>query len=80
WSVVDHSLFNDFEFFIRPAINMPLLESVLMENQNNGSITRTVSNFFFVGLIIKNLDLKKRSKRWLNFQILLNFLLQPLNN
>ncbi|RGB37157.1 hypothetical protein C1646_781961 [Rhizophagus diaphanus] len=37
WSVVDHSLFNGFEFVIslpRPAINMPLLESVLMENQN----------------------------------------------
>ncbi|CAG8693660.1 12966_t:CDS:2 [Rhizophagus irregularis] len=37
WSVVDHSLFNNFEFVIslpRPAINMSLLEFVLMENQN----------------------------------------------
>ncbi|EXX56998.1 hypothetical protein RirG_211090 [Rhizophagus irregularis DAOM 197198w] len=40
WSVVDHSLFNDFEFVIRPAINMPLLESVLMETKINGFIMR----------------------------------------
>ncbi|CAG8535824.1 9221_t:CDS:2 [Ambispora gerdemannii] len=38
WSVIDHSLFNKFEFDIvslpRPAVNMSLLESILMENQN----------------------------------------------
>ncbi|CAG8638122.1 10429_t:CDS:2 [Acaulospora morrowiae] len=37
WSVVDHSLFNGFKFVVsllRPAINMSLLEPILMESRN----------------------------------------------
>jgi len=37
WSVVDHSLFNGFEFVVnllRPAVNMSLLEPILIENRD----------------------------------------------
>jgi hypothetical protein len=37
WSVVDHFLFNGFEFVVnllRPAVNMSLLEPILIENRD----------------------------------------------
>ncbi|CAG8535224.1 2709_t:CDS:2, partial [Dentiscutata heterogama] len=67
WSVVDHSLFNGFKFVVsllRPAINISLLEPILMESQNkpNHHVVTILRN-----LITKEIvdDISSGFKRWL---------------
>lgn len=67
WSVVDHSLFNGFKFVVsllRPAVNMSLLEPILMENQNK-PIHHVVT--ILRNLITKEIvdDVSLGFKRWL---------------
>jgi len=68
WSVVDHSLFNEFEFDVfslsRPAINMSLLESILSENQNKHiHHVVTILHNLITKEIVDNVD--SGFKRWL---------------
>ncbi|CAG8726270.1 16321_t:CDS:2, partial [Racocetra persica] len=67
WSVVDHSLFNGFKFVVsllRPAINMSLLEPILMESRNK-PIHHVVT--ILRNLITKEIvdDISPGFKRWL---------------